>query len=262
MKNYYNIDEHYWENSSTQVAKLHSHHEYELYMYLEGDCYYVVDGKKYDLTRGDIIIIRRHEMHRVFHRSAGVYRSVVLFLSPEFFSQNNCQEYEKAFLEYGKDNKIDSETVYSSGLQDALNRLKKYSKNYVEQDSPIVKSLLIEIAYLINNIQSFEKPTKSNQSIREIIAFINANYKAEISLETLADKFFISKYHLCRVFKQATGLTVQEYVRRKRLTLALELKNDGMTLLEAASVAGFKDYSSFYRYYRKRYKNAPKSANI
>ena len=129
MKVQYTANEHFWENSSTQNVHLHSYHEYEIYMYLEGDCYYVVDGRKYDLTHGDVIIIRRHEMHRVFHRSPGAYRSVVLFITPEFFSENKCQDYEKAFLEYGKDNKIDSETVYSSGLQDALLRLKKYSKN-------------------------------------------------------------------------------------------------------------------------------------
>lgn len=260
MKSYYSISEHYWEHANAQSANLHSHHDYEVYMYLEGDCYYVVDGRKYDLSSGDIIIIRRHEMHRVFHRSQKAYRSFVLFVSPEFFDEQGCQNYEKAFLEYGKDNKIDSETAYSSGLRDAIDRLKKYSKDYTDIDSPIVRSLLVEILYLINSVNSFEKPTKANQSIREIIAYINKNYTGEISLDTLSEKFFISKYHLCRVFKQVTGLTVQEYIRRKRLTLALEKKNEGITLSEACELAGFSDYTTFYRYYKKRYKNSPRSA--
>lgn len=260
MELYFSVSEHAWENSSTQLTRLHSHHEYEVYVFLEGDCYYVVDGRKYELTPGDMIIIRRHEMHRVFHKSEGRYRSLVLFVSPEFFSENACKEYEKAFLEYGKDNKIDSSTVFSSGLQDALDRLKKYSKGFTETNTPVVKSSLIEVLHIINSVTSFEKPTKTNLSIRKIIKYINENYTRDISLDDLADEFFISKYHLCRVFKQITGLTVQEYIRRKRLTLALEKKNNGMSLSEAASQAGFADYTSFYRYYKKRYKNSPRES--
>ena len=110
------ISKHTWANSSTQKAMLHSHHEYELYMFLKGDCYYVVEGRRYELTPGDMIIIRKHEMHRIFHNSFGEYSSFVFFFKPEFFSENNCLEYEDAFLDYSKDNKIDSHVVLSSGM--------------------------------------------------------------------------------------------------------------------------------------------------
>ena len=110
----FTVSQHFWENASTQVARLHSHHEYEIYSFLEGDSYYLVDGRRYELKKGDVIIIRKHEMHRVFHKTFGRYHSYVLFVFPEFFEQNNCQEYEKAFLEYGIDNKIPS-TIWNIG---------------------------------------------------------------------------------------------------------------------------------------------------
>ena len=119
MSDTFSISKHQWADSSTQIARLHSHHEYELYMFLKGDCYYVVEGRRYELTPGDMIIIRKHQMHRVFHNSSTEYSSIVLFFSPEFFSQNDCSEYEEAFLDYTKDNKIDSHVVLSSGIQDA-----------------------------------------------------------------------------------------------------------------------------------------------
>jgi AraC-like DNA-binding protein len=258
MENNFSVSSHLWESSTLQHAKLHSHHEYEIYMFLEGNCYYVVEGRKYDLTPGDVIIIRKHEMHRVFHNDESRYHSLVFFVYPEFFHDNHCEEYEQAFLDYGKDNKIDSSTVFSSGFQDAVDRLKKYSNDYTNTDSTIVKSILIEILHIINGIKLFEKPTKTNQSVKNVISYLNDNFTGEVNLDLLADTFFISKFHLCRVFKQATGLTVQEYIRRKRLTLAMELKNEGLTLTEAAAKAGFTDYTSFYRYYKKRYKTTPK----
>ena len=75
----------------------------------------------------------------------------------------------------------------------------------------------------------------------------------------LADKFYLSKYYLCRAFHKATGLTINEYVRRKRLVLVHELKDEGRSLTEAALMAGFHDYSSFYRAYVKEYGVSPRN---
>ena len=254
------ISKHTWANSSTQKAMLHSHHEYELYMFLKGDCYYVVEGRRYELTPGDMIIIRKHEMHRIFHNSFGEYSSFVFFFKPEFFSENNCLEYEDAFLDYSKDNKIDSHVVLSSGMQDIIDRIIKYSNNFQINDSPVIRGVLIELLHTLNGVTAFEKPEKTNQTVKKIITYLNDNYTNDVDLDQVAEQFFISKFHLCRVFKKATGLTLQEYVRRKRLTLALELKRQGITLSEAASQSGFHDYTSFYRYYKKRYKESPKQA--
>jgi len=243
-------------NPSQINIQLHNHDEYEIYMFFYGDSKYVVEEKNYTLAPGDIIIIRKHEMHRVFHNTASKYRRFVLMISPEFFEKNNCREYENIFLDANTDkgNKINSKDVHSSGLYDAIMRLKKYSENYTKPDSPIVKSVIIEILYLINKITFFENADNTNRTVQNIIAYLNHNFTSEITLDTLSEKFFISKYHLCRTFKQATGITVQEYVRRKRLTLVSELKKEGKNLTEASNLAGFKNYSSFYRSYVKMYK--------
>ena len=74
----------------------------------------------------------------------------------------------------------------------------------------------------------------------------------------LAEKFYMSKFYICRCFRNATGLTIHEYIRRKRLTKVRELKNTGKSISEAALEAGFHDYSSFYRAYVKEYGNQPR----
>ena len=75
MRNYV-VDEHYWENSLSHKVMLHSHHEYEIYMFLEGDCYYVVDGRRYELSKGDIIIIRKVDSPILVNVKRGVYKYV------------------------------------------------------------------------------------------------------------------------------------------------------------------------------------------
>ncbi|MBQ2889394.1 MAG: helix-turn-helix domain-containing protein [Clostridia bacterium] len=263
-KYFYEINKAEYEKPlQTQEAfHLHSHDEYEVYMFVEGDARYVVEEKNYSLSPGDVILIRKHEMHRVFHNSDTRYRRFVLWIAPQFFEKHSIGEYEAAFSEnkFSVGNKISSEIVRSAGLYDAVMRLKKYSDNYNENYTPIVQSIVIEIVYLINKISSFEATDTVNKPIQNIINYINRHFTSEITLDTLCEKFFVSKYHLCRIFKEATGLTVQEYIREKRLTYVASLKREGKSLTQASIEAGFSDYSSFYRAYVKRYGISPKNA--
>ncbi|MBQ4515470.1 MAG: AraC family ligand binding domain-containing protein, partial [Clostridia bacterium] len=101
---------------------LHIHEEYEILLFFEGDAKYVVEEKSYNLSPGDIIIIRKHEMHRIMHNSNAKYHRFLIWISPEFFAKHNCTEYEKAFLptSFNSGHKINSDIVHSSGLYDAI----------------------------------------------------------------------------------------------------------------------------------------------
>lgn len=257
----YNADETEIINPSNEHFQLHSHNEYEIYMFLKGDSTYVVEEKNYCLSPNDIIIIRKHEMHRVFHNTPAEYRRIVLSIAPEFFSSFGCAEYEKAFSENDCNigNKINSKTVRLSGLYDAVMRLKTYSNNFSELYTPIAYSTMVEILYLINEISLFDTAESIDLPIRNVIHYINNNFTNEISLDMLCEQFYISKYHLCRIFKEATGHTVQGYIKQKRLTMANELVKEGRTLTDAAMFSGFSNYSSFYRAYMKSYHKNPRS---
>lgn len=247
-------------NPSNKRFHLHNHNEYEIYMFLEGNTRYVVEERSYDLSPDDIIIIRKHEMHRAIHDSSKKYRRIVFMVSPEFFTQNGCEDYENAFLNKSDKigNRINAELVHSSGLYDAIMRLKKYSNNFSETNTSIFNSIMIEILYLINLISSFEYADSSNATIKKTITYLNNHFTDEVTLDALCKRLLVSKYHLCHIFKKATGLTIQQYVKQKRLTLAAKLYDEGKTLSEAAFSAGFHDYSSFYRAYTEKFGKKPK----
>ena len=54
--------------------KLHVHNDYEIFMFLEGDAKYVVEENTHALKPDDIIVIRKHQMHRIYHNSDKKYR--------------------------------------------------------------------------------------------------------------------------------------------------------------------------------------------
>ncbi len=250
------------EHPSNEHFRLHFHDNHELYLFLEGDTKYIVEENVYSLAPMDLILIRKNQMHQAFHNSPSPYRRIVLRIFSEFFQENHCTEYETAFLNriHHSGSKIDAETVRSSGVYDAFMRAKKYSHDFTELDTPIVRSIIVEILYLINHIQSYSTSDISDPRLKEIITYLNEHYTEAVTLDKLAQKFFLSKYHLCHIFSEGTGLTVHQYITNKRLTLTDELIKGGKTINAAAEVAGFNHYSSFYRAYKKKYGVSPKES--
>lgn len=257
---YYKIFEHLLLEPTNVNFRLHNHNEYEILLFLEGDAKYVVEDKTYTLEPNDIIIIRKNELHRIYHNSQTPYCRIILWVEPAFFANNNCSEYEKQFLKapISTGHKIPASLVRSSGLLDAFMRYKKYSNNFTtDTNMPVLKSTIVEILYLINKITLFSDADITKSPVKSIILYINNHYTEDISLDFLENKFFISKHYLCRAFCKATGLTIHEYIRRKRLAKVRELCESGLNISTASSQAGFSDYSSFYRAYQKEYGVSP-----
>jgi transcriptional regulator GlxA family with amidase domain len=99
--------------------------------------------------------------------------------------------------------------------------------------------------------------TNHHETAMRVISYINANLSSALSLDLLGKEFFLSKSHLNRLFKEATGTSVWEYVIRKRLLLARSLIRSGMNAGTAALQAGFCEYSTFYRMYKTHFSNSP-----
>ncbi len=259
MPVYYSLGRTSADNPSNEHFQLHVHSDYEIYMFLEGDSKYIVEENVYSLEPGDVIIIRKNMLHRVYHNSSTRYSRIVFNIDPEFFEVCDCKEYEEQFAnpKPGIGNKIDAEIVHESGLYDIFTRLEKYSNSFEDIYTPIVRSLLVEMLYIINNIDSFSKGDMSDKRLKKIISYVNQHFTEDISLGDIEKKFFISKYHLCHIFPEATGLTVHQYITNKRLAFADDLIKNGTSISEAATLSGFNNYSSFYRAYVAAFKKSP-----
>ncbi len=260
MDKYFSISYKKTMQPKTENFELHSHDGYEFFLFIKGDAQYLVEGNYYNLNPLDAIVISQNEMHRVFHFSNTFYERFVINISPEFFVDANCEEYEEIFKNeiFEGNNKIFAKDILESGLYNIILSLKKYSNNGENCNSPVVRAAIIEFLYVLNNIKNFSKSEQSDTRIRDIISYINENYTENISLDDLAARFFISKYHLCRLFKKATGHTVHNYINHKRLTVLRDLLSTGISIGEGCSLCGFPDYSSFYRFYIKETGKSPK----
>ena len=106
----------------------------------------------------------------------------------------------------------------------------------------------------------FASASAVDEKIAAILQYLASHLTEKISIDDLAARFYISKYHMMRRFRTQTGYTIHAYLVGKRLMLAREKISAGVPVMEAACQCGFGDYSSFSRAYRREFGQAPSSA--
>lgn len=79
---------------------------------------------------------------------------------------------------------------------------------------------------------------------------IDEHYNEPLSLDHLADTFYVNKYTLSRMFKRQPMLTVYEYITMKRINSAKLKIQKGTPPSQVYLEVGFNDYSTFYRVFK------------
>lgn len=97
-----------------------------------------------------------------------------------------------------------------------------------------------------------------DSTVYNILGYINEHYNENLTLDDLANKFFVSKYHLAREFQRLVGTTVHRYIVQKRLVMAKQMLSTGRPSSEVYQNCGFGDYSNFYRAFKAEYQISPK----
>lgn len=94
--------------------------------------------------------------------------------------------------------------------------------------------------------------------IQQVLRYISSHLKEDLSIERLAAEVFLSRYHLMRKFKEATGYSLHQYIQNKRLILARDLLRTDMPVTRISTETGFHDYSTFSRAFHAHFHCSPK----
>ena len=246
------------ENPGVGNAVMHSHDGYEIYLFLEGKSDYLVEGSKYRLRKGDIMLMRRGELHINSIRTDATYkRCYVNFdisaLLAETGSLYLLDIFDKRPL--GEYNHYRAKDFPDNHWQYFMQSLCNASSK--EEALCYLLPLLNELNKCHSNMTQLTTQKEPN-TVAEICKYINSDLTRELSLEQLSDKFYISKTHLNRLFKTNVGTTVGQYIKLKRLFYARELIQQGLTPTDVYTKCGFHDYTTFYRAFRQQFGLSPK----
>ena len=232
----------------------HYHEFCKLLMLVSGQGSYYVDKQHYLLRPGDIVMIGSRSIHRPELEEASPYERIIIYISPEYLGRMSTSDCDLLSLFSGTQGRV---LRLRENKRKALFQLASSLEQDLAGDSfgrEIVSGaallrLLVEIGRNIRRSGTFgpSPVMPKNDRIREIMAYIDANLTEDLDADALAQEFFISKYHMMRLFRKETGTTVHNYITQKRLLLARELIDGGMRSTEACYRCGWRSYSSFTR---------------
>jgi AraC-like DNA-binding protein len=101
-------------------------------------------------------------------------------------------------------------------------------------------------------------PISSNDLVTEVTVFIQEHFREpELNVAGVAQRFFVSREHLSRVFKSYTGESISHYLTDLRMQEFRYGLVNGKSVLSACLESGFSDYSSFVKSFRKLYGISP-----
>ena len=236
---------------------MHTHESYELYYFAGGSGIYRVEGTPYPLQKGDILIMRPAEAHYIDITENIPYTRLSVNFKPELIgvidpSGRLLAPFDNRKI--GTFNRYRAENFKSDAYSIFIKNIITDSPDRRVQTITNLLPLLNEISLAFGSVTETEM-SKSIDS--RIISYINRHISENITLDDICNRFYISKTHLCRIFKKATASTVGEYITVKRLVNARQLILSGTPPTKAHLQCGFRDYSVFYRAYKKKYGISP-----
>ena len=242
-------------HTAPQVQVDYHYHEFcKILLLLSGSGEYYVDGQHYHLQSGDVVLLNSHSIHRPEMDAGMPCERIIIYIDPGFLQRSSTEKCDLLSVFSGEkghvlrlpESRRKKLFQMASTLEEHLNAT-DFGQDILSSASLL--GLLVELGRARQRDDAFGSGSLMPQSDRicEIIRYIDSHLIDDLNIDELAQQFFISKFHMMRLFRQETGTTVHLYLTQKRLMLARSLIDSGMRATEACYRSGFRSYSSFTR---------------
>ncbi len=250
-------------DTAGQERDFHFHEFDKIVILISGKVDYAVEDKKYTLRPWDVLLIGHHTLHKALIDIKEPYERIIIYLDKNFPDRiipgAQLSECFDAADRRGQ-NLLSPNDEQRESLKTTLEALESNLTSDSFGSKAMADTLLIQLIIQINRISAASPnsaPTGKDDKIENALSYINEHLSEKLTVDALAEKVYLSKYHFMRLFKENTGSTVHAYVRQKRLLYAARLIREGVNANKAASDAGFSDYSAFHRAFRESFSVNP-----
>ena len=242
----------------------HYHEFCKLLLLVSGRGGYVVDGRRYLLQPGDVVLIGSRSAHRPELEEDSPYERIIIYISPEFLqsaSTADCDLLELFSGSHGhvlrlKENERKRVFAMAAALEKELAGV-DFGREILSNTELL--RILVEVGrqQRRKDAQNPDPVVPKDSRVLEWMAYLDRHLNEDMDMDHLAERFFISKFHMMRRVRAETGCTIHTYLMQRRLLAARQLIDTGMRATEACYRCGFRSYSSFTRAYSTHFGTTP-----
>ena len=251
----------HYHDAKMQEVPLHHHDFYEVYCFLCGKVEYQVEGRSYALQPEDLLLISPRELHRPNVAPEREYERIVLWINAAWLQEISAgTPLLSECFETGHNLLSGAHTPAA----DLIRHLAEEAASGMAGSELSAKGLFFQfLAELLRLVESQESDTHTQEEpplITAVLRYLGEHYRQQLTLDAVAERFFVSKYHLSHLFSYSVGTSMYRYILLKRLQYAKGLLAEGASPGDACRECGFQDYANFYRSFRSVYGISPQSA--
>lgn len=230
----------------------HMHNGYELLYFVRGDAEYIIEGSVYRLKPRDLLFIHPRTFHYLNPLSDATYERFVLS-----FPEERVPSSLRSFVESSREIYRIPKGSFVDLFFEALARaeVEFTEEEALEYLNTALSSVLLFLKHLPTE-ESVE-PIRENHTLEGILHYIDEHPEEPLTAETLSAKFYMSTSWIIHTFKKSLGISLMQYVGKKRILYAEEQIRTGKPPTEVAMLCNFESYSTFYRQYKKILGHSP-----
>lgn len=249
----------------------HYHNAHEVHYFLDGNITFFIGDQSYSAKKGDLLFIDTYEIHNPTYKLYD-YEKILIMYRPSFTKLSPIFKFPDVFSilnnKHGGTRLISAPPELQNQVENILyDMIKAYSSNshYKLTYLNLYLSLFLTILadYLENTEKVNDQTPLLDKKIKGIVTYINDNLECQLSLEKISNCFHMDKYYLCRFFKEHTGLSVIDYVNRKRILTAEKLITQNKhTITDIAFMVGFNNLTHFERIFKQYTGSTPRNYKV
>lgn len=255
------------QNTAWQMTRFHYHDVYEIFLAMSDQAQYFIEDRVYDIHKGDVFVFNNRDIHKSVPGSGQPYDRYILVFQPDFAAGLSTAATDLLACFHNRPlgfpyciHPADADWEKLVDLFEEGIRLAGDG----QYGADIRKRLCLGSILLLLNTLYQQEPvnlrlsgSRRYQRIHQILQHIQQNLAGDLSLDTLAGTFFLSKHHLNVLFRQATGFSINEYVISCRLSRARELLTQDRSVSQVAEAVGYANSAHFIRIFKARIGQTP-----
>lgn len=244
------IGEHFY--TAGHLAQLHWHDYYELEIILDGSGTHTINDKTYEVVKGSAYLLTMQDVHIILAKTDLKILNVCIV-------RPSIDDSFASLLTKGELNRThvftDSELTQ---FKERLNYIEKLSLINADYARLLKKNLVEELVIRITTDEKSVKIDGKPDNVQKCVDIINRDFMLDISIESVAEKLFLSPNYLGWAFKKALNVTFREYLNEVRLKYARNLLlSTDLQLKEVAGYSGFNSVEYFSAVFKNKTKESP-----